>query len=94
MSPAVLLHCCCDATVSATLSREFRPIFHGGDSGLGRWELRLDVPDGWVAFDPYTNVTYCPTCWADIETPEPSGAGTPEAGQSNPPAGLPETRNE
>ncbi len=26
------------------------------------------APDGWIAFDPYTQVTYCPDCWADIES--------------------------
>ena len=25
------------------------------------------VPEGWVAFDPYTDCTYCPKCWAEIE---------------------------
>lgn len=24
------------------------------------------VPEGWVPFDPYTNATYCPGCWASI----------------------------
>jgi hypothetical protein len=25
------------------------------------------VPDGWVAYDPYTYCTYCPKCWEGIE---------------------------
>jgi len=24
------------------------------------------TPDGWVAFDPYTKVTYCTDCWNHI----------------------------
>ena len=24
------------------------------------------APDGWMPFDPYTNATYCPDCWASI----------------------------
>jgi len=23
-------------------------------------------PAGWMAFDPYTSATYCPTCWDEI----------------------------
>jgi len=25
------------------------------------------APEGWVAFDPYTNCTYCKECWKGIE---------------------------
>ncbi len=25
------------------------------------------TPEGWIAFDPYTQSTYCPDCWASIE---------------------------
>ncbi len=25
------------------------------------------APEGWVVYDPYTLVTYCPTCWDDVE---------------------------
>lgn len=28
------------------------------------------APEGWVPFDPYTGVCYCPKCWAEIEAPE------------------------
>ena len=24
------------------------------------------TPDGWMVSDPYTHLTYCPTCWALI----------------------------
>lgn len=29
------------------------------------------APEGWVAYDPYTSMTYCPFCWAKIESGEP-----------------------
>lgn len=25
------------------------------------------APEGWMPFDPYTGVCYCPDCWAGIE---------------------------
>lgn len=25
------------------------------------------APDGWMVWDPYTQMTYCPACWASIE---------------------------
>lgn len=34
-----------------------------------RWNETLSesvqrtAPDGWVAFDPFTRVSYCPACW-------------------------------
>lgn len=63
----------CDAKVKGTLplAREFRS-FSGRGHGFGsRGGVEtvgvLDVvPEGWVAFDPYTYCTYCPTCWAEI----------------------------
>lgn len=32
------------------------------------------APEGWMPFDPYTGVCYCPKCWAEIEAPERSEA--------------------
>ena len=29
------------------------------------------APEGWIAFDPYTQCTYCPECWGEIEGTEP-----------------------
>ena len=29
------------------------------------------APEGWIAFDPYTQCTYCPDCWAGIEQEQP-----------------------
>jgi len=28
--------------------------------------LQAIAPEGWVVFDPFTAVTYCPKCWAEI----------------------------
>lgn len=71
---AVELRCCgCDATAGGARLRER---FHGqnGGSGWGRWVMELtSVPDGWVPFDPWTHVTYCPECFSKIEQGEPDG---------------------
>ena len=66
----------CEAkeTGSAEIHHRFRGI-SGRDYGFGSWEYSSAAtlvgeatPDGWVPFDPYTNVTYCPKCWDDIES--------------------------
>lgn len=50
--------------------------FNGKDYGFGvyhiEWpNLEALAPEGWVAFDPYTQCCYCPECWASIvETDE------------------------
>ena len=74
----------CFATeeVKGELKREFRS-FSGRGYGFGTHHLvwpNLDevTPDGWVAFDPYTSVTYCPTCWASIENDEDPNSDQPE----------------
>lgn len=73
----------CDAEVDGTrsLRQEFVPIVPGGSFGYYQLpDVSALVPDGWVAWDPYTQATYCPTCWASIKTdPEPSAQGTQEA---------------
>ncbi len=62
----------CDATAEGTtwLKKEFVS-FSGRSHGFGRAVPANTVedvtPEGWVAFDPYTYCTYCPTCWAGIE---------------------------
>jgi hypothetical protein len=66
----------CDAkeTVKSEVTKVFRS-FSGRSHGLGthylQWPENVDAlaPEGWVAFDPYTLVTYCPECWAEIEVP-------------------------
>jgi len=61
----------CDAVTVAT--GPLRKRFHGthGDYGFGA--VAVDdpealAPEGWVMFDPYTYCTYCPKCWAEIES--------------------------
>ena len=65
----------CDASVDAKaeMRREFRS-FSGRDHGIGTWNMQnqwklveATAPEGWVPFDPYTNITYCPKCWDSIE---------------------------
>lgn len=45
----------------------------GGIDRVAVEKPRVDesAPDGWIAFDPYTHVTYCPECWDRIENGEP-----------------------
>lgn len=64
----------CDAKAEGTerLHMEFVSL-SGKSHGFGRAvpaNSPADVaPPGWVAFDPYTFCTYCPTCWASILEP-------------------------
>ena len=61
----------CRATVEGTtyLRKGFRS-FSGRDYGFGStvWRTSVEdvVPEGWVAFDPYTHCCYCPECWKGI----------------------------
>jgi hypothetical protein len=69
MSVKLLLNCSgCEATAEGNLTRRFEGIF-GGEHGFGSWHLEPHVPAGWTLFDPYTNVTYCPTCSEEIWGP-------------------------
>ena len=61
----------CDesVTVRNAIRRTFRSI-SGMGHGFGTYSensVADSAPEGWVAFDPYTQVTYCPECWAEIE---------------------------
>lgn len=42
----------------------------GRDYGVGTVQPENSVadvtPHGWIAYDPYTFATYCPTCWQTI----------------------------
>ncbi len=65
---------------TAALRREFVSL-SGQDHGWGQFRTGTveDItPDGWVAFDPYTQCTYCPACWAGIEAATAT-AGQPES---------------
>ena len=61
----------CDAVAPGTtfLASVFHSI-NGKGHGFGHWErasVESVCPDGWVAFDPYTQCVYCPDCWAEID---------------------------
>lgn len=74
----------CGTTAEApelTVTREFVSV-SGRDHGVGGYvQSPVDVvagaPEGWVPFDPWTQATYCPECWAQIDSaePEPATAG-------------------
>lgn len=52
MGVHLLLECGgCDATATA---------------GPIRRDPEAVTPEGWVMFDPWTQATYCPPCWAAI----------------------------
>lgn len=64
----------CDAAEDrdTEIKHEFRS-FSGKDYGVGSYSylsqrelVRETVPQDWIPFDPYTNTTYCPKCWAEI----------------------------
>lgn len=61
----------CDAVAEGTgrLCKEFLS-FSGRDYGFGtlRWITKPEdvAPEGWIAADDYTYMTYCPACWAEI----------------------------
>lgn len=73
MSIRVIFNCDgCEATAEGTarLRKEFVSLSgRGYGFGSARWSNTPDdvAPRGWVAADPYTYATYCPTCWASIE---------------------------
>jgi hypothetical protein len=52
------------------VKRSFRS-FSGRDHGFGTWmtqgpDYAAFAPEGWMAFDPYTQCCYCPACVALI----------------------------
>ena len=81
MSPAQLLLNCggCEATACVPLRRRHEVVVAGAFVANGSTYDRCVVvtddpegvaPDGWVVWDPYTFATYCPECWAGIQTPD------------------------
>jgi hypothetical protein len=34
------------------------------------------APEGWMVFDPYTQMTYCANCWESIESDESPAEAT------------------
>jgi len=62
----------CFEKAEATMRRKFVSL-SGKGWGFGSYHTdNIDdiAPEGWVAFDPYTQCTYCPSCWKAIESPE------------------------
>lgn len=79
----------CDAKAEGTdrLRKRFHS-FSGRGYGLGVYvidDIETVTPEGWVAFDPYTQMTYCPECWAEIDSDAPTT--TTDAGPVRPGAG-------
>lgn len=69
----VKFSCCgCGAVAMgiAPLTESFVSI-SGRSHGLGSYRpdntVRSVAPDGWVPYDQYTHVCYCPKCWQSIE---------------------------
>lgn len=68
----------CFETTEVTIPRlgsRFHGI-NGREHGFGQWvnetvDAEAHVPEGWMAFDPYTRCCYCPKCvesiWPDPE---------------------------
>jgi hypothetical protein len=74
MSVVAIFRCDgCDAVAEGTarLKKEFVSV-SGRSHGVGssRWTNTPDdvAPFGWIAADPYTFCTYCPTCWTEIQS--------------------------
>jgi hypothetical protein len=70
MSVRLLLSCGgCDATAEVgPLRRRYVSVFGGNLCRVTTDDPEALAPDGWVMWDPYTHCTYCPECWASIET--------------------------
>lgn len=57
----------CGAEVEVgPLRRRHESLFGGPLCVVVTDELESLTPEGWVMFDPYTFMTYCPSCWAGI----------------------------
>ena len=62
----------CDAEAVGTspLRRKFVSIT-GRSHGIGSYQPANTIedvtPEGWIAYDPYTQWTYCPKCWTEIK---------------------------
>ena len=52
------------------ITKKFESIT-GRSWGIGIHKIadieKLAEDEGWVLFDPYTQMTYCPECWKSIE---------------------------
>lgn len=71
MSMTLKLECDgqCGAFIETERFRRWFRSFDGKGWGWGVWEeteVKDLIPEGWQGLDPYTGMTYCPTCWAEI----------------------------
>ncbi len=65
----------CDAEADGgQIHKRWVSTFGGGIHHAEMSSINDAAPEGWVLFDPYTLITYCPACWASIEAPEPARA--------------------
>ena len=73
MSVKVIFECGgCDAKIEGTapLRARFEPLYGGNLCAIVKNTAEDVVPEGWVAYDPYTLATYCPECCDLIWPPE------------------------
>ena len=70
MSVMLDLQCngCDAATRVGPLRRRAVSVFGGGLCVIKTDDPEDLAPEGWVMFDPWTYLVYCPTCWAVIES--------------------------
>lgn len=72
MPVKVIFECSgCWKTADGTdgLRKEFRSVSgrsYGFGSAVPANTVEDITPDGWVAYDPWTYCTYCPTCYAEV----------------------------
>jgi len=69
------LHLKCDGCDAETHTERINKKFvsvSGKSYGFGAYvqpDIEATVaPTGWIWSDPYTSCTYCPKCWAEIES--------------------------
>ena len=59
----------CHEEATGSIRKQFRSIT-GKSYGIGSYfitDIEEAAPDGWIVFDPWTQCTYCPDCWADLQ---------------------------
>ena len=73
MSVKVIFECSgCEAKIEGTapLRARFESMYGGNLCRIIKPTAEDVVPEGWVAYDPYTLATYCPECCDLIWPPE------------------------
>ena len=95
MSVKVIFECSgCEAKIEGTapLRARFESMYGGNLCRIIKPTAEDVVPEGWVAYDPYTLATYCPECceWDDekdelVAKVAIANPGTPLAALATPP---------